>query len=235
MDRINKQKIINYPGWELKYFDKAQNFRNYQQHLIKKYINGTVAEVGPGNGINAKMYKKYCDKLHLFEPTKKLSAHLKKKFKSEAKIKVFNKKFKTNKSYYNSIIYLDVIEHIKDHKKEIINAYDSLKKNGHLIINVPAFQFLYSQFDKDVDHIKRFKKNDFEKILEKKKVGNLNMFYYDSIGFCLSLVSRIFTKNYKSNFGLKIKFWNNLIILSKILDIIFLYSVGKSLAVIVRK
>lgn len=230
-----KKKIVNYPGWELKYFDKAQNFRNYQQNLIKKYINGTVAEVGPGNGINAKMYKKYCDKLHLFEPTKKLSIHLKKKFKSEVKIKVFNKRFKTSKSYYNSIIYLDVIEHIKDHKLEIINAYDSLKKNGHLIINVPAFQFLYSQFDKDVDHIKRFKKNDFEKILKKKKVENLNMFYYDSIGFCLSLVSRIFTKDYKSNFGLKIKFWNKLIILSKILDIILLYSVGKSLAVIVKK
>lgn len=230
-----KKKIVNYPGWELKYFDKAQNFRNYQQHLIKKYINGTVAEVGPGNGINAKMYKKYCDKLHLFEPTKKLSIHLKKKFESEVKIKVFNKRFKTSKSYYNSIIYLDVIEHIKDHKLEIINAYDSLKKNGHLIINVPAFQFLYSQFDKDVDHIKRFKKNDFEKILKKKKVENLNMFYYDSIGFCLSLVSRIFTKDYKSNFGLKIKFWNKLIILSKILDIILLYSVGKSLAVIVKK
>lgn len=230
-----KKKIVNYPGWELKYFDKAQNFRNYQQHLIKKYINGTVAEVGPGNGINAKMYKKYCDKLHLFEPTKKLSIHLKKKFESEVKIKVFNKRFKTSKSYYNSIIYLDVIEHIKDHKLEIINAYDSLKKNGHLIINVPAFQFLYSQFDKDVDHIKRFKKNDFEKILKKKKVENLNMFYYDSIGFCLSLVSRIFTKDYKSNFGLKIKFWNKLIILSKILDIVLLYSVGKSLAVIVKK
>lgn len=230
-----KKKIVNYPGWELKYFDKAQNFRNYQQHLIKKYINGTVAEVGPGNGINAKMYKKYCDKLHLFEPTKKLSIHLKKKFESEVKIKVFNKRFKTSKSYYNSIIYLDVIEHIKDHKLEIINAYDSLKKNGHLIINVPAFQFLYSQFDKDVDHIKRFKKNDFEKILKKKKVENLNMFYYDSIGFCLSFISRIFTKDYKKNFGLKIKFWNKLIIISKILDIMLLYSVGKSLAVIVRK
>ncbi len=231
-----KQKtLINYPGWELKYFDRAYNFRNYQQNLIKKYIKGNVAEVGPGNGTNARMYNKYCDKLHLYEPTRKLSTHLKKKFKSDSKIKVFNRKFKKNKTYYDSIIYLDVIEHIKDHKKEIINAYNSLKKNGYLIINVPAFQFLYSQFDKDVDHIKRFQKKDFKKILSNKKFQNLNMFYYDSIGFCLSFISRIFTKNYKKNFGLKIKFWNKLIIISKILDIMLLYSVGKSLAVIVKK
>ena len=40
---------------------------------------------------------------------------------------------------YNSILYLDVLEHIKEDEKEIIKAYRSLKKNGSLIINVPAF------------------------------------------------------------------------------------------------
>ena len=29
-------KKIHYPGWELKYFDKSKNFRNYQLSLIKK-------------------------------------------------------------------------------------------------------------------------------------------------------------------------------------------------------
>lgn len=48
---------INYPGWELKYFDKALNFRRYQLSFIKKYISGEVAEVGPGNGVNLKFYE----------------------------------------------------------------------------------------------------------------------------------------------------------------------------------
>ena len=47
------------------------------------------------------------------------------------------------------------IEHIKNSKAEIIKAFKSLKKNGHLIINVPAFQHLYSDFDNDVDVFKR--------------------------------------------------------------------------------
>ena len=59
------KKKINYPGWELIFFDKAYNFRNYQQDLIKKYISGNVAEVGPGNGINAKLYNKLTKKVHL--------------------------------------------------------------------------------------------------------------------------------------------------------------------------
>ena len=40
---------IHYPGWELKNYDKSNNFRNYQLSLIKKYLKGKFAEVGPGN------------------------------------------------------------------------------------------------------------------------------------------------------------------------------------------
>ena len=37
---------INYDGWELEFFDKADNFRNYQFDLIKKSLKGRVAEIG---------------------------------------------------------------------------------------------------------------------------------------------------------------------------------------------
>ena len=229
------KKKINYPGWELVFFDKAQNFRNYQQDLIKKYISGNVAEVGPGNGTNVNLYNKFTKKIDLYEPTKKLSNNLKKKFKLKKNIKVINKKFNLKKNSYDTIIYLDVIEHIKNYENELINAYKSLKKNGNLIINVPAFQFLFSQFDKDVDHVKRFNKDEFKKIFYKQNINKYLMFYYDSIGFFLSLISKLTTKNYKKNFGLKIKIWDKLIVISKFLDKIFLYSIGKSLVVIIKK
>ncbi len=231
---INNNKI-NYPGWELIYFDKANNFRSYQQNLIKKYIKGKVAEVGPGNGVNVELYHQLSNKLDLYEPTKKLSKNLKNKFKLKKNIKIFNKKFSHKKNFYDTIIYFDVIEHIKNYEGEIQNAYKSLKKNGHLIIMVPAFQFLYSQFDKDLDHIKRFNKNDFKKIFKKKKINNYSMFYYDSVGYFLSLASKIITKDYKKNFGFKIKIWDKLIFISRILDMILFYKVGKSLLAIIKK
>ena len=230
-----KKNKINYPGWELIYFEKAFNFRNYQQDLIKNYISGIVAEVGPGNGANAELYNKFSKRLYLYEPTKKLSNNLKKKFKFKKKIKVLNKKFSLKKNFYNTIIYLDVIEHIKNYEREIVNAYKSLKKGGYLIINVPAFQFLFSQFDKDVDHVKRFDRNDFKEIFLKQNINKYSMFYYDSIGFFLSLISKFTTRNYKKNFGLKIKIWDNFIFISKILDKVLLFNIGKSLAVIIKK
>ena len=77
---MNKKKN-QYNGWELKFFDKSKNFRNYQMSLIKKYLGDHIAEIGPGNGTNLSYYYDYPKKIDLYEPTKKLYLNLKKKFK----------------------------------------------------------------------------------------------------------------------------------------------------------
>jgi hypothetical protein len=227
------KKNINYPGWELKYFDKALNFRRYQFLLIKEYICGQVAEVGPGNGVNLNIYKSLAKKIYLFEPSKIFIKKLK-KYKNK-KIQIINTGFKKSKNKYNTIIYLDVLEHIKNDSKEIINAYSSLKKNGYLIINVPAFQHLYSKFDEDLMHFKRYSKKDFIKVLHILKIYNYKMLYFDCLGYFLSVLSKIFIKNYKINFGSKILIWNKLIPLSIFFDRLFFNFFGKSLIVFIKK
>ena len=203
--------------------------------LIKKYLGKHIAEIGPGNGTNLSYYYDYSKKIDLYEPTKKLFFNLKKRFKNTKKVNFFNKKLALKHNYYNSILYLDVLEHIKEDEKELIKAFKSLKKNGFLIINVPAFSHLYSQFDKDVGHYKRYKKKDIKLICEKFNLNKIQLKYYDSIGYVLSLLSKIFSINYKKNFEKKIRFWDSLIPFSKILDLIILNSFGKSLLIIIKK
>ena len=227
------KKNINYPGWELKYFDKALNFRRYQFSLIKEYICGQVAEVGPGNGVNLNIYKSLAKKIYLFEPSQIFIKKLK-KYKNK-KIKIINTVFTKSKNKYNTIIYLDVLEHIKNDSKEIINAYNSLKKNGYLIINVPAFQHLYSKFDEDLMHFKRYSKKDFKKVLHMLKIYNYKMLYFDCFGYFFSVLSKIFIKNYKINFGSKILIWNKLMPLSIFFDRLFFNFFGKSLIVFIKK
>ena len=62
---------MKYTGWELHNFDKANFYRSYQFSLIKKYIKGSILEVGPGNCIYLTDYSKICKKITLIEPTKK--------------------------------------------------------------------------------------------------------------------------------------------------------------------
>jgi hypothetical protein len=233
---MNKRNSnINYDGWELKFFDKSKNFRNYQLKLIKNYLKDRVAEVGPGNGMNLSYYIKFPKKIDLYEPTKNLYLGLKESFKKNNKISIFNKKFNIQKDTYNTILYLDVLEHIKDDKNEILKSFKSLKKNGYLIINVPAYSHLYSKFDRDVGHYKRYEKKDIIDILGDLKYQKLNLKYYDSIGYCLSLLSKLTSSNYKKNFEQKIKLWDSLIPMSKFIDFIIGNMFGKSLLVIIKK
>ena len=213
---------MNYDGWELKFFDNSKNFRNYQLKLIKNYIKGYIAEVGPGNGMNANSYIKYPKKIDLYEPTKKLYQGLKKTFKKNNKISNYNKKIFLQKEK-------DVLEHIKNDKKEILRAFKSIKKNGYLVINVPAFSHLYSKFDKDVGHHKRYEKEDMRIIFKNLKYQKLDLRYYDSIGYILSLLSKLTLSDYKQKFEQKIKIWDSLIPLSKIIDLLSLKMIVQKL------
>jgi ubiquinone/menaquinone biosynthesis C-methylase UbiE len=226
---------MQYNGWELHEFDHAENFRNYQFDIILKYIKGKTAEVGPGTGSNVKQYIKNTNSVSLYEPSKNLFKILKKKFKKNKKINFYNKSLNLSSKKFDTIIYLDVIEHIKNEKKEFNKAFNSLKKGGHLIMNVPAFNHLYSNFDKDVGHFKRYNKNDFKKLLNKKNYSDVKMIYFDSIGYFLSLISKITNGNYKNKFDKKIIIWNFLIPLSRVFDKLIFHLFGKSLMLVVKK
>ncbi len=231
-----KKKTKVYNGWELRFFDKAYIFRNYQFSFLKNDIIGDVCEVGPGHGVICDKYKYTSKNISLFEQSKKISQILKKKYKKDKKIKVFNKYFNVTGKKYDTILYLDVLEHIKYPKKELRKIIMSLKKGGKLILTVPAYQHLYSQFDVDVGHYKRYTKKTFLNEIEGLKFSNFKFYYIDSIGYFLSLASKLLIKkNYKLNFDKKIKIWNFLIYFSKIVDFLTMYSFGKSLIVIVQK
>ena len=224
-----------YDGWELHYFDEAYNFRKYQFQLIKNYIKGKTAEVGPGTGENVIYYYNQTKELHLFEPSKKVFKVLKDKVSPGRKIDFFNNDLLSHKDTFDTIIYLDVLEHIKDDKREFFDAYSKLNLGGHLIINVPAFNFLYSKFDKDFGHYKRYNKADFKKFIEQLKPKFSKLIYYDSIGFLLIVLSKILFSSDYSNIEKKVSFWNKLIPISRIIDLITFFSFGKSLLCIIKK
>ena len=226
---------IKYNGWELIEFDNANNFREYQHEFISKTIIGKTAEIGPGRGGNVKSYIKKISSLTLYEPTLNLYKFLKKRYKSNKKIEVLNRTFQRKQNKFDTIIYLDVIEHIRKDKLEISNALNNLKNNGHLIINVPAFNLLYSEFDKEIGHYKRYRKKDFKEIIKNKKYLKVEMKYYDSIGFMLAFLAKTLKLDFKKNFRNKIVLWNKLIPLSKILDRLTFNLFGKSLMIIIKK
>ena len=66
---------------------------------------------------------------------------------------------------YDWAVMLDVLEHIEKEKCVLTNIRSALKKNGRIIITVPANMKLWSKHDENCMHFRRYDLAQLEKIL----------------------------------------------------------------------
>ena len=59
-------------------------------------------------------------------------------------------------NYFSTILLMDVLEHIEDRAHFLNSVSFHLSPGGRLIINVPALQMFYSNYDKLVGHVRRY-------------------------------------------------------------------------------
>lgn len=59
---------------------------------------------------------------------------------------------------FDVIFLLDVLEHLDDDSESLRNIYRSLRKDGHLLLTVPAYQWMWSSHDERLHHKRRYQK-----------------------------------------------------------------------------
>ena len=227
-----------YIGNELELFAAAKNWKNYVAQLIKPYIKGDVLEAGAGIGTNTNLFfTPEVKSWLLLEPDKNFSIELESKINEGVLPKqctVFNGYTSQLQKKFDAIIYIDVLEHIEDDKKEIETAASLLNPGGHLIVLSPAYNFLMSPFDRAIGHYRRYNKHE----LVSKASAALSIekiFYADSIGLITSLANKCLLKQQYPT-KKQIAFWDSYIIpISKITDRIILHSAGRSIIGIWKK
>ncbi len=230
----------HYIGNELELFSHAVNWKSYYRKKLLPYINGDVLEAGAGIGETTRHLLNQNVKTWLcLEPDAELAGKIKLKIDSRELPSHCSLRIGTTldlkaQPQFNSIIYIDVIEHIEDHKAELIRAAALLRPGGHLVILVPAHQWLFSPFDEAIGHYRRYNKSLLKHTVPSGlKLIKIN--YLDSLGLFASLTNKFFLrKNYPSI--QQVKFWDRFIVpVSKLTDPLLLYSTGKSLIGIWKK
>ncbi len=224
-----------YPITATERFDKANFHIKYTLSFLKKFIHGDILEIGAGCGSFTKNYfNNNVRNILLTDLDKSNILSLKKRFKNYKNIKVSSlQTIKINKKF-DTILYFHVLEHIKNDVKELREAKKKLKKNGTIIIVVPAHQDIYSNLDKAVGHYRRYSRNFFKKNLCGMK--RLNLKSIDVIGYWLYSLNRIFFKTEVFPSKLKIFIWDKLFTPVTILfDWILNYKFGKCILTIYKK
>ena len=226
---------MKYPGKELEIFDKASFWRNYLFLLIKKYFGKKILEVGAGIGSFTNIYKNKKLQINLTEIDNNNFEILKTKFSDSKEIKVEKKYIHQINEKFDTILYLSVLEHIEEDKKEINEAINKLEDSGHLIICVPAHNYMYSNFDREIGHFRRYGESFFKK-LSFNNATLKKTFFIDSFGYLLYFFNKLMFSKEVYPSKLKVLVWDKIFIpLTYFLDFITFYKVGKNIICIFKK
>ena len=170
----------------------TQLARNYNQWVLKKvspYLKGTILEAGAGIGTFAQLLLKNNHKnLVLGEIDQTYLKQLRRQFGHLSGIKVSKLDISSSRSMskqksVKTILSINTLEHIKDDQQAITNLSGSLTKGGHLIIFVPAFQMLFSHWDRSIGHFRRYSKSDLKTKLKQAGLRPIKSFYVNLPGF----------------------------------------------------
>ncbi len=224
-----------YPKIVTERFDGANFHIKYCLKFINKYLKGNILEVGAGCGSFTKHYlNKEITSITLTELDQTNIFNLNKKFNYHTKIKIIKKKIDQIEEKFDVIIYLHVLEHIKNDQNEINEASKRLNKNGVLIIMVPAHQKMYSNLDRAVGHFRRYETDFFNKKFEFLELSSIK--FLDSMGYFLYYLNKFFFKKEVYPSKLKIFIWDKIFTpLSIVADFVLRYKFGKCILAIYKK
>lgn len=94
---------------------------------------------------------------------------------------------------FDIILSMDVVQHKGVEEAESVRQYARvLKKNGILIINLPAFGILYSMHDRSVDNAKRFSRMEIKRLLS-NNFRVEEMFFWNGVFILPASAVRILT------------------------------------------
>lgn len=161
----------------------------------KKLLPGkdaTLLEIGCGNGIAVDQFEKHIgctvDGCDLNEKALQLGNPAKGK-KFLYNIYELNEKLTHQ---YDGIILLDVLEHINDHIQFLNISSQYSKKNGIVIIDVPAYQWLYSDYDKSVGHVRRYSAAEMKKLMVAAGIEPLRVYYWGALLVPIAIIRKAF-------------------------------------------
>src|SRR6266576_3446008 len=191
---------LSYKGSELELFEKAENWKAYYGNLIKDYLGQEVLEVGAGIGATARMLCSGKQTRWLcLEPDPAMADRLKSlidthKLPSTSQVKLGLVADLQPQEMFDSIIYIDVLEHIEDDREELKTSCTHLNPGGFLVVLSPAHQSLYTPFDEAIGHHRRYNKQSLSAVVP-ESLESVELKYLDSVGAIASLGNRFVLKS----------------------------------------
>lgn len=181
-------KVV-YPGKDLEAMSFAVNYHKWILDEFRPFMGRKLVEVGAGTGsFSELLLDEKPENLAVVEPSgmfEHLVANLSERETGTAiefHHAIFSEAADALKVQPDTIIYVNVLEHVEDDQGELRKVFETLPAGGHCLIFVPAFQSLYGAFDEKVGHFRRYTKGEVESKATAAGFSILKSKYFDFAG-----------------------------------------------------
>ena len=229
-----------YVGTELDLFAGAKVWKSYVRDQVRPYLGDDVLEVGAGIGGTTKFLCRGAERRWVgLEPDAGLAGRLEAEVRSGAlptcvECRVATVADLDPSEMFDTILYMDVLEHIEDDRGEVARAASHLRSGGHIVALSPAHQWLYTPFDRAIGHFRRYDRAGFGS-LAPAELETVRLVYLDSVGLLASLANKLILGS-STPTRAQIAFWDRVLVrASKVVDPLLGRSAGKSVLAVWRK
>ena len=150
-----------YIGRDLEVLAGLPRYYNWIFQTFHPYLFGAGIEFGPGLGTNSALMRSELSNLDLVEPSPSLVKSLRLRFAGDPGVQIFEADVESFVSsepqrHYDTIILVNVLEHLQDDLTVVDAFYRMLRPRGHLLLFVPALPMLFSRIDEYYGHKRRY-------------------------------------------------------------------------------
>ena len=228
--------VNQYVGEELDLFAHADNWKRYWSGQVAQFLGRSVLEVGAGIGASTTVFSTFAEAAAkswlCLEPDPNLAKRIAEKIASGelpdyCTVSIGTVSEIAPEARFDSILYIDVLEHIENDREELALSAKLLHPGGTLIVLAPAHQGLYSPFDRSIGHFRRYNRRSLLELTPPGLTVSRSI-YLDSVGLLASAANRFFLN--KPMPSLKdILLWDRRMVpISMRLDPLIGYCLGKS-------
>jgi len=159
-----------------------------------KSLSHNILNIGAGTGDDLEIIKNF-GKIYAIDVNQKALDLIPSDLVFEKKLTdACNLEYQDN--FFDRIVAFDVLEHIENDQQAVHEILRTLKPGGFFIFTVPAFNFLYSEHDRRLEHYRRYNKPMIRKLFTDFK--QIRLGYWNFLLFPAAVLQRIINKNRKN-------------------------------------
>jgi SAM-dependent methyltransferase len=163
--------------------DGAVNYADWIYSMMEPDLGERVLEVGAGHGTMTQRLA-VGRRVTATEVSPASVALLEERYRDDPAVEVRHGDIAETlgSGGFDSIVMVNVLEHIADDAGALRQLRQALVPGGRLFLFVPAFEVLYSEFDRQVGHHRRYRRPQLEALVAEAGLEPVEARYVNSLG-----------------------------------------------------